>query len=156
MPKEGRHMKVGLIRRAPRPIQLRRKRARRRDRAEEIHAPFGPPGPALIHVEEPQWDLNRRDPRVLVRVECCRRGEALRCRVGEVGSGEDGVCGADLGRVVDPGAEGLVVGGDFELEVVLWVVDAAILQGENGKCVSSYGWSVMPADMATEAICLLI
>lgn len=134
MSKKGSHVKIGLIRRAPSPIQLRRERTRRGHRPEEIHAPLGPPRPTLVHIEEAQGDLHGRDPCVLVWVECCRGDEALGRWVGEVGPGEDGVGGADLGGVVDPGAEGLVVGGHLELEVGFWVIGAAILEG--GKNVS--------------------
>lgn len=127
MPEEGCHMKIGLVRCAPSTIGLIRKRARRSHRAEEVHAPLGPLSPALVDIEEPKRDLDCRDPLLLGFVERCRGCEFLRCRVGDVGPGENGAGCADLGWVVDPGAEGLIVRGYFELEVILGVIDASIL-----------------------------
>lgn len=120
-------MEVRLIRRTPSPIQLCRKCACRSHRPEEIHAPFRSLSLSLVDVEVTQRDLHGGYPFLLVFAESCRRRETLGRWICDVGSGEDGTCCADFGGVVDPGAEGLVVGSYFEFEVILWVVDSPVL-----------------------------
>lgn len=121
MTKERRHMKVRLIRRTPPPILLHRERRRRRDRPEEVHAPLRALRTPGIDIKKPERDLHLRDPLVVGRVELRGGRQLVGGQVGDVEAVEGGAGGADLGRVVDEGREGDVVGGDFELEVGLRV-----------------------------------
>lgn len=120
-------MEVGLIRYAPAPIRLIRERVWSRDGTEEVHAPLGVLGRAVVHAEEPEGDLHVRDPGPCIAVERSAGGDAVGGQVGYVEPVEGGAGRADLGGVVDEGLEGDVVWGYLELEVRLRVVGAVVL-----------------------------
>lgn len=62
-------------------------------------------------------------------VELCAGDDAIVSQVGDIEPIKSGTGCADLGGVVNKGLEGDIVGGDLELKVGLWVVDAVVLRG---------------------------
>lgn len=127
MTKKWGHVKVGLIRGAPAAVCLDRESGVGSDGAEEIHAPLRALCASIVNVEEAKRNLDIRVPLLVRPVEASCGRELVINQVGDVETVEGSASRADLGRVIDEGREGDVVGGDFELEVGLGVLGATIL-----------------------------
>ena len=122
------HVEVRLVRYAPGTIRLVRICGGTRDGAEEVHAPLGALGRAIVDVEEAEGKLDVRNPHACIVVERGAGNDAVGGQIRDVEAVEGSAGCADLGRVVDEGLEGDIVGGDLELEVSLRVVGPMVLR----------------------------
>lgn len=127
MSKKRCHVEIRLVRGAPATICLIGKSGVGCDRAEEVHTPLCALGTPLIDIKKSKRNLNVRSPLLVRLVEAGCSGQLVINQVGDIEAIEGRASGADLGRIVDEGREGYVVGGHLEFEVGLGVFRTPVL-----------------------------
>ena len=120
-------MEVSFVGCAPSSKSLVREGFGAGDGAEEVHAPFGRLG--VINIPQSKWYGDVGEPGAGLAIRDGRGGEPITKRVRDEKVIEWSTLFADFGWVVDEGLVGNVVGVDFELQVVGWVVFTTVDEG---------------------------